>query len=139
MNKAAFLDRDGVINRKAPEGQYLTSWEDVEFCPGASEAISLLNRAGYLVVIVTNQRCIAKGFMTAYELERMHARMRFTFEAAGATIDAIYYCPHGNKAPCSCRKPKPGMLLRAARTYDVDLARSRVRRSRWGSCSLFIR
>jgi len=124
MKRAAFLDRDGVINRKAPEGQYVTRWEEMEFCPGASEAICLLNRAGFFVVIVTNQACVARGFMTAAELESMHARLCFTFGAAGATIDAIYYCPHGNEPPCSCRKPKPGMLLHDARIHNIDLARS---------------
>ena len=124
MKRAAFLDRDGVINRKAPEGQYVTRWEEMEFCPGASEAICLLNRAGFFVVIVTNQACVARGFMTAAELESMHARLCFTFGAAGATIDAIYYCPHGNEPPCPCRKPKPGMLLHAARIHNIDLARS---------------
>jgi len=124
MKQAAFLDRDGVINRKAPEGQYVTRWEEMEFCRGASEAIRLLNRAGFLVIIVTNQACVARGFMTAAELERIHARLCFTFEAAGATIDAVYYCPHGNEPPCSCRKPKPGMLLHAARIHNIDLAQS---------------
>jgi D-glycero-D-manno-heptose 1,7-bisphosphate phosphatase len=124
MKQAAFLDRDGVINRKAPEGQYVTRWEEMEFCPGASEAIRLLNRPGFLVIIVTNQACVARGFMTAAELECIHARLCFTFEAAGATIDAVYYCPHGNEPPCSCRKPKPGMLLHAARIHNIDLAQS---------------
>jgi histidinol-phosphate phosphatase family protein len=124
MKQAAFLDRDGVINRKAPEGQYVTRWEEMEFCPGASEAIRLLNRAGFLVIIVTNQACVARGFMTAAELECIHARLCFTFESAGATIDAIYYCPHENEPPCSCRKPKPGMLFHAARIHNIDLAQS---------------
>jgi histidinol-phosphate phosphatase family protein len=124
MKKAAFLDRDGVLNRKAPEGQYVTRWEEMEFLPGAREAIRSLNQAGYFVVVVSNQRCVAKGLITASELEVMHARMRDEFAAAGARIDAIYYCPHNFQPPCSCRKPQPGMLLEAARTYDLDLAES---------------
>jgi D-glycero-D-manno-heptose 1,7-bisphosphate phosphatase len=124
MNKAAFLDRDGVINRKAPEGQYVTRWEEIKFCPGACEAICLLNQAGFLVVVVSNQRCVAKGIVPTNEVDSMHARMCLEFEAAGARIDAIYYCPHGTQPSCSCRKPKPGMLLHAARTHDVDLAES---------------
>ena len=122
MNKATFLDRDGVINRKAPEGQYVTRWEDMELLPGTCEAIRLLNHAGYLVVVVSNQRCVAKGCVTEGQLESMHARMRGEFEAGGATINAIYYCPHEKQPPCFCRKPKPGMLLLAAQTHDVDLA-----------------
>lgn len=124
MKKAAFLDRDGVLNRKAPEGQYVTRWEEMEFLPGVREAIRLLNQAGYSVVVVSNQRCVAKGLITASEVEFMHARMRDEFATAGARIDAIYYCPHDFEPPCSCRKPHPGMLLEAARTHDLDLAES---------------
>lgn len=122
MNKATFLDRDGVINRKAPDGRYVTRWEDMEFLPGTYEAIRLLNRAGFLVVIVSNQRCVAKGCITTGQLESIHARMRHEFEAVGAIINAIYYCPHEIHPPCACRKPQPGMLFLAARTHDVDLA-----------------
>ena len=124
MKKAAFLDRDGVINRKAPEGEYVTRWEDMEFLPGTREAIRLLNDAGFLVVVVSNQRCVAKGLITTEELESMHVRMCREFQAAGATIDAVYYCPHDYQPPCGCRKPQPGMLLDAARAHDVQLAAS---------------
>jgi D-glycero-D-manno-heptose 1,7-bisphosphate phosphatase len=124
MKKAAFLDRDGVLNRKAPEGQYVTRWEDMKFLPGVHEAIRLLNNAGYFLVVVSNQRCVAKGLLTTSELDSMHARMRDDFEAAGARIDAIYYCPHDFQPPCSCRKPQPGMLLEAARRHHLDLAAS---------------
>ncbi len=124
MTKAAFLDRDGVINQKAGEGQYVTRWEEMSFLPGSSEAIRLFNRAGFLVVVVSNQRCVAKGLVTSNEVDSLHARMRGAFEAKGATIDAIYYCPHEILPACSCRKPRPGMLLQAARTYDIDLAAS---------------
>jgi D-glycero-D-manno-heptose 1,7-bisphosphate phosphatase len=124
MKKAAFLDRDGVINRKAPEGQYVTRWEEMEFLPGVGEAIHLLNVAEYLVVVVTNQRCVAKGLMTTAELDSLHSRMRHEFEAAGTRIDAIYYCPHDFQPPCNCRKPKPGMLLEAAQTHQIDLGGS---------------
>jgi D-glycero-D-manno-heptose 1,7-bisphosphate phosphatase len=124
MKKAAFLDRDGVINRKAPEGQYVTRWEEMEFLPGACEAIRCLNDAGFLVVVVSNQRCVAKGLITTEDLESMHARMRREFQTAGATIDAVYYCPHDNQPPCACRKPQPGMLLSAARTHNIQLAAS---------------
>ena len=124
MKKAVFLDRDGVINRKAPEGQYVTRWQDMEFLAGTHEAIHSLNEAGYFVVVVSNQRCVAKGLITSSELDSMHTRMRREFEAAGARIDAIYYCPHDFPPPCNCRKPQPGMLLEAARRHDLDLAES---------------
>ncbi len=121
MKKAAFLDRDGVLNRKAPEGQYVTRWEDMEFLPGSFEAVRLLNAAGFLVVVITNQRCVAKGLITPQDLESLHARMSLEFQAAGATIDAIYYCPHDYQPPCNCRKPQPGMLLDAVRDHNIEL------------------
>jgi D-glycero-D-manno-heptose 1,7-bisphosphate phosphatase len=122
--KAVFLDRDGVINRKAPEGQYVTRWEEMEFLPGALEAVRLLNQAGYFVVIASNQRCVAKGLITNSQLEALHERMRREFASARATIDAIYYCPHDYQPPCQCRKPEPGMLLEAARKHNLDLTAS---------------
>ena len=124
MKKAAFLDRDGVINRKAPDGQYVTRWENMEILAGAREAIHSLNQAGYFVVVVTNQRCVAKGVITTSELDLLHARMRRDFEARGAKIDAVYYCPHDFQPPCNCRKPQPGMLMEAARTHELDLSQS---------------
>ena len=84
----------------------------------------MLNRAGFFVVVVSNQRCVAKGLITTDELDSLHARMRHEFVVAGAIIDAIYYCPHDNQPPCGCRKPQPGMLLDAARAHDIDLAAS---------------
>ena len=124
MKKAAFLDRDGVLNRKAPEGKYVTRWEEMEFLPGAADAIRLLNQAGFFVVVVSNQRCVAKGLITTAELEALHARMQREYAASGARIDAIYYCPHDYESRCECRKPMPGMLLEAARAHDIDLAAS---------------
>jgi D-glycero-D-manno-heptose 1,7-bisphosphate phosphatase len=124
MSRAVFLDRDGVINRKAPEGQYVTRWEEMHFLPDADKAIALLNRAGFRVIVVSNQRCVAKGLVTARELESMHERMCAALARAGATIDAVYYCPHEVQPPCSCRKPKPGLLLDAARAHDIDLPAS---------------
>ncbi len=122
--RAVFLDRDGVINRKAPDGQYVTRWEDFHLLPGAIEGIAQLNRAGFCIVIVTNQRCVAKGLLTEAELEILHRRMTDQLARGGATIDAIYYCPHEPEPPCRCRKPAPGMLLEAARSHNLDLAAS---------------
>ena len=121
MKKAAFLDRDGVINRKAPEGQYVTRWEDMEFLPGSLEAVRLFNAADFFVVVITNQRCVAKGLITPQDLESLHARMRLEFQAAGSTIDAVYYCPHDYQPPCNCRKPHPGMLLTAGHEHKIQL------------------
>ena len=126
MIKAVFLDRDGVINRKPPEGQYVTRWEDFHILPGVVEGIVLLNRAGFCVIVVTNQRCIAKGLVTVADLEKMHQRMSDSLARDGAVIDAIYYCPHEMEPPCSCRKPAPGMLLDAARSRGIELPASWV-------------
>jgi len=74
MKRAAFLDRDGVINRKAREGEYVTRWEEMQILPGVSDAIALLNRAGYHVIVVSNQRCVAKGLITTADVEALHQR-----------------------------------------------------------------
>lgn len=125
MNKAAFLDRDGVINRKAStEDEYITRWEEMQILPGVGEAIALLNEAGFCVIVVSNQRCIAKGFLTPDELDSIHERMRSEIAAMGARIDAVYYCPHEEEPPCPCRKPEPGMLFAAADDHRLDLTSS---------------
>ena len=122
MKRAAFLDRDGVINRKPPEGKYVTCWEEMQFLPGVPEAIALLREAGYDVFVVTNQRGVAKGLLTLDELESIHQRMCQRLAAAGASITKVFYCPHEEQPPCTCRKPAPGMLLTAARDHELDLA-----------------
>lgn len=124
MKRGAFLDRDGVINRKPPEGQYVTRWEDMHFLPGVPNAIRLLGEAGFCVLAVSNQRCVAKGLLTANELESIHKRMCQELAAADAVITEVYYCPHEEQPPCSCRKPAPGMLLKAAREHEIDLTAS---------------
>ena len=124
MNKAVFLDRDGVINRKPEEGEYITSWDDFHILPGVADAIALLNKAGYKVVVVTNQRCVAKDQLSVTDLEKIHEQMSQALSGAGAKLDGIYYCPHDYKPPCNCRKPAPGMLLEAARIHSIDLGSS---------------
>ena len=124
MNRAAFLDRDGVINRKAREGEYVTRWEEMQILPGVGEAISLLNGAGFRVIIVSNQRCVAKGLISSVDLEALHQKMCSVLASDGATIDGVYYCPHEKQPACRCRKPEPGMLLDAARDHDINLGAS---------------
>jgi D-glycero-D-manno-heptose 1,7-bisphosphate phosphatase len=124
MRKAVFLDRDGVINQKPPEGDYIIRWEDFHVLPGVAEGIALLNRAGFAVVVVTNQRCVAKGLMTAAELENIHQRMTELLAGSGAMIDGTFYCPHELEPVCECRKPAPGMLLKAAGSHGIDLSAS---------------
>jgi len=124
MNKAVFLDRDGVINQKPKEGEYITSWDDFHILSGVADGIALLNKAGYKVVVVTNQRCVAKDQLSVTDLEKIHEQMSRALSTAGAKLDGIYYCPHDYKPPCNCRKPAPGMLLEAARIHSIDLGSS---------------
>ena len=122
---AAFLDRDGTINEKAPEGDYITTPDRLTLLPGAAHAIRRLNDAGALVIVVTNQRGIALGRMTEADLIDVHAQLRSLLEKqAGARLDAIFHCPHDAGA-CHCRKPAPGLIYQArAWRPEIDLARS---------------
>jgi D-glycero-D-manno-heptose 1,7-bisphosphate phosphatase len=115
-----FLDRDGVINRKAPEGRYVRSWAEFEYLPGAIDAIAALGARGVATVVVTNQRGIARGHMTREDVEDIHRRMSSDFERAGAPLDAVFYCPH-ERGECDCRKPGLGMFHAAQRELGVDL------------------
>ena len=124
MARAVFLDRDGVINRKASGGGYIVRWEDIEVLPGVAEGIATLNQMGFLVIIVTNQRCVAKRLVSAEGIERLHHRMCLEFRRANARIDAVFFCPHEIFEGCDCRKPKPGMLFEAARTHHINLEES---------------
>ena len=124
MKRAVFLDRDGTINI---EKEYLYQIAEFEFIPGAGEAIRLLNQAGILVVVVTNQSGVARGYYTEDDVENLHRHVDRVLERSGAHVDAWLYCPHhsagrGSYAlPCSCRKPLPGMLQKAAEIHDIDL------------------
>lgn len=122
MQKAIFIDRDGVINKKMPDGDYVKSWEEFEFIPGTIEALRRLAEAGYALFVVTNQRGIARGLMTHAHLERIHANMRTELARHGVYLAGIYYCPHDYDDNCDCRKPKPGLLLRAAKENNLNLS-----------------
>ncbi len=117
----AFLDRDGTINVKAPEGAYVTTPDAVELLPGAGEAIGRLNAAGVPVVVVTNQRGVALGHMTEADLSAVHRRLDELLAREGARVDRYEHCPH-EKDSCACRKPRTLMLERAARSLAVDPA-----------------
>ena len=110
--KFVFLDRDGVINRKAPEGSYCTSWQDIEIIPGVERAIAFLNQTSRKVIIVTNQRGIALGRISEPGLVSIHKNLQMHFSSFGARIDSIYYCPH-DLGQCNCRKPGTGLFERA--------------------------
>lgn len=130
--KAVFLDRDGTINKYVG---FLTKCEQFELIPGVAEAIKRINRSGYLTIVVTNQPVIARGDCTWEELREIHNKMETELGKEGAFVDAIYICPHHKdkgfegerpeyKFDCDCRKPKPGLLLQAARDYNIDLSKS---------------
>ena len=122
--KVIFLDRDGVINKKAPKAEYITSWKAFEFLPGAVEALALLAQKGYIIFIITNQAGIARGFMTETELEEIHENMKNALDKYNVRIEKIYHCPHGWDEGCDCRKPKPGMLYNAAKEYHLNLSKT---------------
>jgi len=119
-DKVVFLDRDGVINIDAP-GRFISSWKEFKFVPGIKQDIKKLNDNGFLVIIATNQAGISLGFYNETELEKIHKNMQRELKKAGAHIDDIFYCPHYKKDHCKCRKPEPGLLLRAAGKYNIDL------------------
>jgi D-glycero-D-manno-heptose 1,7-bisphosphate phosphatase len=119
-----FLDRDGTINRKAPEGQYVRTPEELVLRDGAAPALARLRSAGARVVVVTNQRGVALGRMSLDDLAAVNEELRRRLAAVGAVVDAIYSCPH-DEGSCDCRKPKPGLFLQAARDHpSIDLAGS---------------
>ena len=130
--KAIFLDRDGTINKYVG---FLRNIDDFELIDGVAEAIRKINESGYLAIVVTNQPVIARGEVTVDELDEIHKKMETLLGAKGAYVDAIYYCPHHPhkgyegeitelKIDCDCRKPKPGMLLKAAEDFNIDLSQS---------------
>ena len=122
--KIIFLDRDGVINEKAPKADYVKSWNEFEFLPGSIDAMKLLAENNYKMFIISNQAGIARGAMTEHDLKEIHRNMEKELEKHNVEIEKIYYCPHGWDDGCECRKPKPGMLFKAAREYDLDLSKS---------------
>jgi len=122
--RTVFLDRDGILNEKMPEHRYVTRWEEFRVLPGVPEALRRLNEAGLRVVVVSNQRGIAKGLYTAAELEAIHAQFQRLLEREGARIDAFFICPH-EADECNCRKPLPGLFEQAVAWFpEISAARS---------------
>ncbi len=114
--RAAFLDRDGVLNRKMAEGEYVAKPEEFELLPGAVPGLHLLAEAGFRLIVVTNQRGVARGKLTLDGLSAIHRKMERLLAENGLSLDAIYFCPHG-AGECDCRKPEPGLLLRAFTSF----------------------
>ncbi len=121
---AIILDRDGVLNEKAPRANYVRNWGEFKWLPGAKESLCLLKEAGFRVIIVSNQAGINRKAMTEDDLFDIHRTMVKEVENAGGRIDAIYYCPHDWDEGCECRKPKPGMLFQAQHDFNLDLSRT---------------
>ena len=126
LKRAVFLDRDGTINE---EKDYLHRIADFAFLPGAPEAIRRLQDAGFLVIVVTNQSGVARGYFDEAAVHALHEHIQQQFAGYGTRIDAFYHCPHHPiegvgeyRVNCDCRKGSPGMLLQAAREYDIDLS-----------------
>lgn len=126
--RAIFMDRDGTI---CDEVGYVNHLSRSRLLPNSLEAIRLVNGAGYMAIVATNQSGVARGLFDEALVERVHRQLAEWVEAGGGRLDALYYCPHHPKegrppyrADCDCRKPRPGMLVRAAREHDIDLAAS---------------
>ncbi|MBR5423998.1 MAG: HAD-IIIA family hydrolase [Clostridia bacterium] len=139
MQKAVFLDRDGTLNVKKG---FITDPVQLELLPGAAAAVKKINEAGYLAVLATNQPVIARGECTLETLGEIHNKLETLLGDEGAYLDAIYYCPHHPdkgypgeipelKIECGCRKPAPGLLLRAAEEMNIDLAKSYMAGDSW--------
>jgi D-glycero-D-manno-heptose 1,7-bisphosphate phosphatase len=119
---AIFMDRDGVLIEN--QSDYVKTWSEVEVYSTALQALADISFSQYKIVVVTNQAAVAKGLTTLDEVNRIHRHLRSDVESAGGRIDAFYVCPHQPEDGCECRKPKPGMLFRASREMDIDLAQS---------------
>jgi D-glycero-D-manno-heptose 1,7-bisphosphate phosphatase len=117
-----FLDRDGVINRDSAD--YIKSWEEFKFLPGSLTAMARLTRAGFSLMLITNQSAVARGLISRTELGRLHQRLRAAVAEKGGHIRDIFYCPHHPDEGCRCRKPAIGMLQQAAAKYGLDLTAS---------------
>lgn len=123
MKKCVFLDRDGIINVRALPG-YIASWDDFEILPAFPELLRRVSNVGYVAVVVTNQRGVARGIMTREAVDEIHANLNVRLaQEHGLRLLDIMVCPH-EKDVCTCRKPHPGMLREAAAVHDIDLATS---------------
>lgn len=118
---AVFVDRDGTM---AKDVHYCSRPEDFELFPNTAKAIRLLNEHGLRVIVITNQSGIARGYFTEDTLASIHEKMITALAKEGARVDAIYYCPHHPDNKCECRKPKPNLVLKAAKEHNIDLKRS---------------
>lgn len=131
MTRAIFIDRDGTIN---VDKDYLTDPEGLEFIEDSPKAIALANSLGLKVIVISNQSGVARGIMTAEQVEAVNSRLVEMLNQRGASVDAIYYCPHypaSDGVQCTCRKPEIGMLLRAKAEFGIDISHSFVVGDKW--------
>ncbi len=119
--KAVFLDRDGTINTRPPQACYVESPAEFKWLPGSQEAIALLNKAGWLVLLISNQPGIARGRLSWEQLDAIEKKMIADLKEHNARIDKFYYCPHNWDEGCDCRKPKPGMLYQAQKDFNLNI------------------
>jgi D-glycero-D-manno-heptose 1,7-bisphosphate phosphatase len=119
LDKVVFLDRDGVINVDSPD--YIKCWGEFKFLPGSLAALAELSRAGYHLIVITNQSVIGRGMVPLAELEEMHRRMQQAVADAGGRIFDIFICPHRPDAFCDCRKPEPGLIFQAKERHGINL------------------
>jgi len=118
MGYTIFLDRDGVINEDSPN--YIKSPDEFHFIPGSPEAVALLTRKGFEVILITNQSALGRQMITLDTLEAIFDKMRAGIEGAGGEVKDVFYCPHTPDEGCECRKPRPGMILSAMDKYGID-------------------
>lgn len=119
-----FLDRDGVLNERLPPGEFVRSTADFRWIRGAADAVALLESRGYVPIVVSNQRGIAEGSVSWNTIRAVERLIQDELARRGSAIAGFHYCPHSRDAGCECRKPAPGLLLRAAREHGVDLSAS---------------
>tara|TARA_B110000438_G_C15751630_1_gene623269 strand:- start:253 stop:843 length:591 start_codon:yes stop_codon:yes gene_type:complete len=119
--KIILIDRDGIINKRAPLNEYINSWDDFEWLSETYDLMKTLSLRGFEFIIITNQAGIAKGKTTLANLKKIHNNMREKFNNSKISILDIYFCPHHPNDDCSCRKPKPGMIIKASKDWSLRL------------------
>lgn len=122
VTKAVFLDRDGIICKDRDD--YVKSWDEFVWIPGARKALKRLSGNYRMVIVITNQSAVGRGLVSRLSVEDIHQRMMRGVHQAGGRIEKVYYCPHRPEDDCICRKPKPGLLLKAAKDFALDLKSS---------------
>lgn len=122
MKEYIFLDRDGVINKN--RNDYVKDWSEFEFLKNAKEAVKILTENNFNIIVITNQSVVGRGIISEEKLKEIHRKMVSELEKAGGKIHAVYYCPHAPWDNCSCRKPKPGLLLKASTDFGIDLKKT---------------